>query len=297
MMTMHAFDAPRKAGELEGGGGQEEAFSLWLHRIGRTPLLCKEQELVLSMQARSGDEASKRTLIEANLRLVVSIAKRFSGRGVSIGDLVQEGNLGLMRAVEKFDPAKGCRFSTYATWWIRQAVARAVSDQGRTIRLPVHLTETMNRVSRSSQMLRMRLGREPSVDEIAAETRLSISRVRQVISAPGEPISLEGPVGEQSEGVLGDLIEDYSLRSAFESCGQSIRGKEIIDFFREELEPREAEVLVLRFGLQNGIAGTLEDVSSQMKLTRERVRQLEQHGLRTLRRPDLLERLQEILAS
>lgn len=288
------LSAGRSRSSSEGGEGGEDALSVWLSRIGRIPLLTREEEVELSARIKAGCEDSKRRLVEANLRLVVSIAKRFAGRGLPLGDLVQEGNMGLMRAAEKFDPSRGFRFSTYATWWIRQSVSRAVFDQGRTIRVPVHMAESLSKLARCTARLQQALGREPTAQEIAENTGMSVSRVKALIRVISDPISLDAPIGEGFDGELLEVIEDFSQGSSMDAALRNMVRKGVEDAL-DTLTEKERQVILLRFGLVDGATYTLEDVAAKLGCTRERVRQIEQKGIRKLKQPECMERLKDML--
>jgi len=260
----------------------EDSVRMWLREIGRVPLLTAEREIELAQRIEQGDEEAKRELTQANLRLVVSIAKRYTGRGMSFSDLIQEGNLGLIRAVEKFDYRKGYKFSTYATWWIRQSITRAIADQGRTIRIPVHMVETINRLLRVSSRLLQELHREPTTEELARELEMPVERVEEIRRIAPEPLSLETPVGEEEESPLADFVEDHQSVTPTEAAAHLMlreRIEEVLDL----LTPREREVLIMRFGLQDGCSRTLEEVGRHFRVTRERIRQIEAKALRKLR--------------
>jgi RNA polymerase primary sigma factor len=267
---------------------------MYLREIGRIPLLSPEEEVELAKGVEAGDEEAKSKLVEANLRLVVSIAKKYIGRGMLFLDLIQEGNMGLIRAVEKFDYRKGYKFSTYATWWIRQAITRAIADQARTIRIPVHMVETINKLIRVSRSLVMRLGREPSVEEIAAEMGVTADRVEEIQKIAQEPVSLETPIGEEEDSQLGDFLEDKDLPSPDEAAANQIL-REQLEEMLEDLTDREREVLRLRFGLEDGHSHTLEEVGKRFGVTRERIRQIEAKALRKLRHPSRSKRLRDFL--
>lgn len=255
----------------------------YLKEIGRVPLLTYAEEVELAKAIKRGDESARARLIEANLRLVVSIAKKYINRGLSLSDLIQEGNQGLMRAVEKYDWKRGFKFSTYATWWIRQAITRAIADQARTIRIPVHMVETINRVMRTSRRLMQELGREPTYEEIGEQLDMDPARVREIIKIAQEPTSLETPVGEDEESRLGDFIEAQTAKPE-EAAGNQLLKEHIGDVLRT-LTPREAKVLALRFGLEDGRPRTLEEVGKEFNVTRERIRQIEAKAIRKLRHP------------
>ena len=267
---------------------------MYLREIGKIPLLTPEEEIELAKRIEEGDEEAKRKLIEANLRLVVSIAKKYIGRGLSFLDLIQEGNLGLIRAVEKFDYRKGFKFSTYATWWIRQAITRAIADQARTIRIPVHMVETINKLIRVSRQLVQQLGREPATEEIAQALGLPPEKVEDIQRIAQEPVSLETPIGEEEDSQLGDFLEDKESPNPEEAtAGQLLR--EQLEEMLGELTEREREVLRLRFGLEDGHAHTLEEVGKRFNVTRERIRQIEAKALRKLRHPSRSKRLRDYL--
>lgn len=263
-------------------GATEDAVQAWLSRIGRVPLLTPEQEVSLSTAMQNGCRESRQILIESNLRLVVSIAKRHLGRGLSLLDLIQEGNLGLVRAAEKFDPARGYRFSTYATWWIRQSISRAVLDQGRTIRIPVHLAESLTRILQANNRLRMELGREPTYEEVAIATKMPHERIAQILEVAGETLSLETPVGDADDSTLLDLIADKNALNAGDVATRSAVRRCLSEILHR-LDPREADVLRLRFGLEDGQTYTLSEISDAMGLTRERIRQIEQSAIRKIK--------------
>jgi RNA polymerase primary sigma factor len=272
----------------------DDPVRMYLKEIGRVPLLSANEEIELARRVESGDEAAKRRLAEANLRLVVSIAKRYVGRGMLFLDLIQEGNLGLIKAVEKFDYRKGYKFSTYATWWIRQAITRAIADQARTIRIPVHMVETINKLIRVSRQLLQALGREPSAEEIAEEMEMSPERVREIIKIAQEPVSLETPIGEEEDSHLGDFIEDQDAPAPAEAASFRLLKEQLEDVLNT-LTPREEKVLRLRFGLDDGRARTLEEVGQIFNVTRERIRQIEAKALRKLRHPSRSKKLKDFL--
>lgn len=272
----------------------DDPVRMYLKEIGRVPLLLANEEIELARKVESGDETAKRRLAEANLRLVVSIAKRYVGRGMLFLDLIQEGNLGLIKAVEKFDYRKGFKFSTYATWWIRQAITRAIADQARTIRIPVHMVETINKLIRVSRQLLQALGREPTAEEIAEEMEMSPERVREIIKIAQEPVSLETPIGEEEDSHLGDFIEDQDAPAPAEAASFRLLKEQLEDVLNT-LTPREEKVLRLRFGLDDGRARTLEEVGQIFNVTRERIRQIEAKALRKLRHPSRSKKLKDFL--
>ncbi|MBE5966703.1 MAG: RNA polymerase sigma factor RpoD [Lachnospiraceae bacterium] len=264
--------------------GSDDPVHLYLKEIGNYPLLTTEDEIELSKRIEQGDEEAKNILAESNLRLVVSIAKRYVGRGLSFLDLIQEGNLGLIKAVEKFDYTKGFKFSTYATWWIRQAITRSIADQSRTIRIPVHMSEIINRTYRVSRNLLQILGREPTEQELADELKLPIEKVREVLKVSADPVSLDTPIGEEDDSHLGDFIRDETVMGPEEAASYAIL-KDQITKLLDTLTEREQRVLILRFGLQDGRSRTLEEVGKEFNVTRERIRQIEAKALRKLRHP------------
>jgi RNA polymerase primary sigma factor len=267
---------------------------MYLKEIGRVPLLTAEEEIELAKRIEQGDEEAKRRLAEANLRLVVSIAKRYVGRGMLFLDLIQEGNMGLIKAVEKFDYQKGYKFSTYATWWIRQAITRAIADQARTIRIPVHMVETINKLIRISRQLLQELGREPTPEEIAAEMDMSPDKVREIMKIAQEPVSLETPIGEEDDSHLGDFIEDQDALAPADAAAYELLKEQLEDVL-DTLTEREENVLRLRFGLDDGRTRTLEEVGKVFGVTRERIRQIEAKALRKLRHPSRSKRLKDFL--
>lgn len=272
----------------------DDPVRMYLKEIGKVSLLTQPQEVSLAQRMEKGDEEAKRRLIEANLRLVVSIAKKYVGRGMLFLDLIQEGNLGLIRAVEKFDWRKGYKFSTYATWWIRQAITRALADQARTIRIPVHMVETINKLVRISRQLLQELGREPAPEEISAAMGLPVERVREINKIAQEPISLETPIGEEEDSHLGDFVEDHDALAPVEAASFTML-KEQLEGVLETLTPRERKVLRLRFGLDDGRPRTLEEVGREFGVTRERIRQIEAKALRKLRHPSRSKRLKDFI--
>ena len=272
----------------------DDPVRMYLKEIGRVPLLTAEEEVALAKRMNDGDEEASKRLAEANLRLVVSIAKRYVGRGMLFLDLIQEGNLGLIKAVEKFDYTKGYKFSTYATWWIRQAITRAIADQARTIRIPVHMVETINKLIRVSRQLLQSLGREPTPDEIAKEMDIGVDRVREIMKIAQEPVSLETPIGEEEDSHLGDFIEDQDAPAPADAASFMLL-KEQLEEVLDTLTPREEKVLRLRFGLDDGRARTLEEVGQNFGVTRERIRQIEAKALRKLRHPSRSRKLKDFL--
>ena len=272
----------------------EDPVRMYLKEIGKVPLLSAEREIELAKRMEEGDEDAKKELAEANLRLVVSIAKRYVGRGMLFLDLIQEGNLGLIKAVEKFDYHKGYKFSTYATWWIRQAITRAIADQARTIRIPVHMVETINKLIRVSRQLLQELGREPLPEEIAKELDMPVERVREILKISQEPVSLETPIGEEEDSHLGDFIQDDNVPVPAEAAAQMLL-KEQLDEVLDTLTEREQKVLRLRFGMNDGRARTLEEVGKEFDVTRERIRQIEAKALRKLRHPSRSRKLRDYL--
>jgi len=276
------------------GVGLDDPVRMYLKEIGRVPLLTAEEEVELAKGIEQGSEEAKRQLAEANLRLVVSIAKRYVGRGMHFLDLIQEGNLGLIKAVEKFDYRKGFKFSTYATWWIRQAITRSIADQARTIRIPVHMVETINKLTRVSRQLLQELGRAPLPEEIAEEMDLPVERVREIMKIAQEPVSLETPIGEEEDSHLGDFIEDQEATAPAEAAAFSMLQEQLGQVL-ESLTPREQQVLRLRFGLDDGRGRTLEEVGQVFGVTRERIRQIEAKALRKLRHPSRSKKLKDFL--
>lgn len=276
------------------GVSVEDHVRMYLKEIGKVPLLSLDEEIKLAQRMKDGDESAKQRLAEANLRLVVSIAKRYVGRGMQFLDLIQEGNLGLIKAVEKFDYTKGYKFSTYATWWIRQAITRAIADQARTIRIPVHMVETINKLMRIQRQLIQENGREPQVEEVAKEMNMSIDKVREIMKIAQEPVSLETPIGEEEDSHLGDFIPDDDAPAPAEAASFTML-KEQLNNVLSTLTDREAKVLRLRFGLEDGRARTLEEVGFEFGVTRERIRQIEAKALRKLRHPSRSRKLKDYL--
>lgn len=272
----------------------EDPVRMYLKEIGKVPLLTAEEEIELAQKMEIGDQEAKKRLAEANLRLVVSIAKRYVGRGMLFLDLIQEGNLGLIKAVEKFDYRKGYKFSTYATWWIRQAITRAIADQARTIRIPVHMVETINKLIRVSRQLLQELGREPTPEEIAEEMNLPVERVREILKISQEPVSLETPIGEEEDSHLGDFIQDDNVPVPADAAAFTLLKEQLVEVLGT-LTEREQKVLRLRFGLDDGRARTLEEVGKEFNVTRERIRQIEAKALRKLRHPSRSRKLKDYL--
>jgi len=276
------------------GVSTEDPVRMYLKEIGNVPLLNSDEEVELAKRVEQGDEAAKKKLTEANLRLVVSIAKKYVGRGMPFLDLIQEGNMGLMKAVDKFDYTKGYKFSTYATWWIRQAITRGIADTGRTIRVPVHMVETINKTLRMTRTLLQELGREPTPEEVADRLNVPVARVREVLKISRDPVSLDTPIGEEDDSHLGDFIEDDTALSPADSAAFSMLREEL-GIALESLTERERQVVRLRFGLEDGRARTLEEVGKEFNVTRERIRQIEAKALRKLRHPSRSKRLKDFL--
>ena len=272
----------------------DDPVKVYLKEIGRVPLLSSEEEIELAIRISDGDVAAKQRLSEANLRLVVSIAKRYLGRGMQFLDLIQEGNLGLIKAVEKFDYTKGFKFSTYATWWIRQAITRAIADQARTIRIPVHMVETINKVKKVQSQLLHQNGHEPSADEISKEIDMPVDKVREIMRVAQEPVSLETPIGEEEDSHLGDIIPDNDAPAPADAASHTMLREQLSDVL-STLTPREEKVLRLRFGLEDGRSRTLEEVGKEFNVTRERIRQIEAKALRKLRHPSRSRKLKDYL--
>jgi len=281
-------------GILTEGIAVDDPVRMYLKEIGKVSLLSTEDEILLAEKMEAGDEAARQKLAEANLRLVVSIAKKYVGRGMLFLDLIQEGNLGLIKAVEKFDHTKGFKFSTYATWWIRQAITRAVADQARTIRVPVHMVETINKLIRIKRQLLQQLGREPSPEEIAKEMDIPVERIAEIEKIAQEPISIDTPIGEEEDSHLGDFIPDEEALAPAEAAAYTLLREQLVDVL-QTLTPREEKVLKLRFGLDDGRARTLEEVGKEFNVTRERIRQIEAKALRKLRHPSRSKKLKDYL--
>ena len=272
----------------------DDPVRMYLKEMGRIPLLTSEEEKRIASAIAAGDDSARKELTEANLRLVVSIAKRYVGRGMLFLDLIQEGNMGLIKAVEKFDYTKGYKFSTYATWWIRQAITRAIADQARTIRIPVHMVETINKLSRVKRQLVQELGRDPQPDEIAKEMGVSVEKVREIMKIAQEPVSLETPIGEEEDSHLGDFIPDDEMPAPVEAATSTMLNEQLMDVL-SSLTPREEKVLRLRFGIDDGRQRTLEEIGKEFNVTRERIRQIEAKALRKLRHPSRSRRLKDFL--
>ena len=303
IVAPEAYEADLKAAEeseedfeasMAKGIAVDDPVRMYLKEIGKVPLLSAEEEIELAKRMELGDEEAKKKLCEANLRLVVSIAKRYVGRGMLFLDLIQEGNLGLIKAVDKFDWRMGYKFSTYATWWIRQAITRSIADQARTIRIPVHMVETINKLIRISRQLLQELGREPTPEEIAAEMDISVEKVREILKIAQEPVSLETPIGEEEDSHLGDFIPDDDVPAPAEAAAFSMLKEQLVEVLGT-LTEREQKVLKLRFGLEDGRARTLEEVGKQFDVTRERIRQIEAKALRKLRHPSRSKKLKDYL--
>ncbi|MDD6096393.1 MAG: RNA polymerase sigma factor RpoD [Firmicutes bacterium] len=287
-----------KSGEIEVSESRniptDDPVRMYFKEIGKVPLLTADEERELAIRIENGDEEAKKKLCESNLRLVVSIARRYLNRGLSFLDLIQEGNLGLIKAVEKFDYSKGYKFSTYATWWIRQAITRSIADQARTIRIPVHMVETINKLIRISRQLLQELGREPTAEEIAKEMGISVEKVREIKKISQDPVSLETPIGEEEDSHLGDFIPDEDIPSPVEAAAYSMLQKQLREVL-DTLSEREKKVLILRFGLDDGRPRTLEEVGKEFNVTRERIRQIEAKALRKLRHPSRSKKLRDYL--
>ncbi len=272
----------------------DDPVKVYLKEIGRVPLLTSEEEIELAIRISEDDQEAKRRLSEANLRLVVSIAKRYVGRGMQFLDLIQEGNLGLIKAVDKFDYTKGFKFSTYATWWIRQAITRAIADQARTIRIPVHMVETINKVKKTNSQLLHENGRDPTAEEIAERLDMPVEKVREILRVAQEPVSLETPIGEEEDSHLGDFIPDDEAQAPVDAASMALMREQLADVLKT-LTPREARVLSLRYGLEDGNPKTLEEVGKEFNVTRERIRQIEAKALRKLRHPSRSKKLRDFL--
>jgi len=288
------FSAETEDLSVPEGISTDDPVRMYLKEIGKVPLLTAEEELEIAKRMAEGDEAAREKLSESNLRLVVSIAKRYVGRGMQFLDLIQEGNLGLIKAVEKFDYSKGYKFSTYATWWIRQAITRAIADQARTIRIPVHMVETINKLIRVSRQLLQEYGREPTPEEIANEMGISEEKVREITKIAQEPVSLETPIGEEEDSHLGDFIPDDDIPAPAEAAAYTMLKEQLNDVL-DTLTPREEKVLRLRFGLDDGRSRTLEEVGKEFNVTRERIRQIEAKALRKLRHPSRSKKLKDFM--
>jgi len=290
------FESPEEMEKslAQDGLAIDDPVRMYLKEIGKVPLLDMDEEIDLAVRMSKNDEVAKQKIVEANLRLVVSIAKRYVGRGMYFLDLIQEGNLGLIKAVEKFDYQKGYKFSTYATWWIRQAITRAIADQARTIRIPVHMVETINKVNRISRQLLQELGHEASPEEVAAEMNMSVDKVRDIMKIAQEPVSLEMPIGEEDDSHLGDFISDDDAPAPAETASYTLLREQLCEVLHT-LTPREEHVLKLRFGLEDGRTRTLEEVGKVFNITRERIRQIEAKALRKLRHPSRSKRLKDYL--
>ena len=273
----------------------DDPVRMYLKEIGKIPLLSQEEELAIAQRMAQGDEKARQEMAEANLRLVVSIAKRYVGRGMQLLDLIQEGNLGLLKAVEKFDYTKGYKFSTYATWWIRQAITRAIADQARTIRIPVHMVETINRVIRTAHSMVQELGRDPTPEEIAKEMKMDVARVEEILKISQEPVSLETPIGEEEDSHLGDFVQDEEASQPAEAASYTMLREQLEEVLKT-LTSREEQVLRMRFGLTDGKAHTLEEVGKEFDVTRERIRQIESKALRKLRHPSRSKKLRDFLS-
>ena len=292
--------AAEKDGDLESvlyaeGINIDDPVKVYLKEIGRVPLLSADEEIDLAVRMSQGDEAARKRLSEANLRLVVSIAKRYVGRGMQFLDLIQEGNLGLIKAVEKFDHTKGFKFSTYATWWIRQAITRAIADQARTIRIPVHMVETINKVIRVNRQLLQELGHDPTPEETAEEMGMPVEKVREILKIAQEPVSLETPIGEEEDSHLGDFLPDEGASEPSEAASFTLLKEQLVEVM-STLTPREEKVLRLRFGIEDGRSRTLEEVGKEFNVTRERIRQIEAKALRKLRHPSRSKKLKDFLS-
>ena len=293
-LSIETADVPGGSTDSTDTTAIDDPVKVYLKEIGRVPLLTSEEEIELAIRIGNNDEQAKKRLSEANLRLVVSIAKRYVGRGMQFLDLIQEGNLGLIKAVEKFDYTKGFKFSTYATWWIRQAITRAIADQARTIRIPVHMVETINKVKKISSQLLHKNGHEPTAEEIAEELDMPIEKVREIMRVAQEPVSLETPIGEEEDSHLGDFIPDDEAPAPADAASHTLLKEQLAEVL-STLTPREAKVLSLRFGLEDGHPRTLEEVGKEFDVTRERIRQIEAKALRKLRHPSRSKKLKDFL--
>ena len=293
-LSIETPETPGAAADSSDTAAIDDPVKVYLKEIGRVPLLTSEEEIELAIRIGNNDEQAKKRLSEANLRLVVSIAKRYVGRGMQFLDLIQEGNLGLIKAVEKFDYTKGFKFSTYATWWIRQAITRAIADQARTIRIPVHMVETINKVKKISSQLLHKNGHEPTAEEIAEELDMPIEKVREIMRVAQEPVSLETPIGEEEDSHLGDFIPDDEAPAPADAASHTLLKEQLAEVL-STLTPREAKVLSLRFGLEDGHPRTLEEVGKEFDVTRERIRQIEAKALRKLRHPSRSKKLKDFL--
>ena len=293
-LSIETADVQGGAADSSDTAATDDPVKVYLKEIGRVPLLSSEEEIELAIRIGNNDEQAKKRLSEANLRLVVSIAKRYVGRGMQFLDLIQEGNLGLIKAVEKFDYTKGFKFSTYATWWIRQAITRAIADQARTIRIPVHMVETINKVKKISSQLLHKNGHEPTAEEIAEELDMPIEKVREIMRVAQEPVSLETPIGEEEDSHLGDFIPDDEAPAPADAASHTLLKEQLAEVL-STLTPREAKVLSLRFGLEDGHPRTLEEVGKEFDVTRERIRQIEAKALRKLRHPSRSKKLKDFL--
>jgi len=294
LVDIEEEEGEEEDGTVVEGAGIDDPVKVYLKEIGRVPLLTPDEEIDLAERMTQGDPYAKKRLSEANLRLVVSIAKRYVGRGMQFLDLIQEGNLGLIKAVEKFDHTKGFKFSTYATWWIRQAITRAIADQARTIRIPVHMVETINKVKKVSSQLLHQNGHEPTADEIAAELEMSVDKVREIMRVAQEPVSLETPIGEEEDSHLGDFIPDDDAPAPADAASNMLLKEQLAEVLKT-LTSREEKVLRLRFGLDDGRSRTLEEVGKEFNVTRERIRQIEAKALRKLRHPSRSKKLRDFL--
>lgn len=296
LVNDEAFDESQEQDENEAGRTRsEDSVQTYLRSIGRVKLLSAKEEIELARRITRGDQLAKKRLVQANLRLVVSVAKKYQNRGLPFLDLIQEGNLGLIRAAEKFDPERGYKFSTYATWWIRQGITRALADKSRTIRVPVHMVETINNLRKVTRKLSQELGRRPSIEELAKEMKCSITKVKEVLAANRTPMSLDTPLGEEDDNSLSDLVEDESSKAPEDSTAAALLARDVKGVLAS-LTPREREIIILRFGLKDGNQRTLEQVGKLVGITRERTRQIELKALRSLRTSDRTEKLRDYLS-